>query len=53
MPAKQTRNVSHMSPGRPPSTVPNVRGWTSDWAALTAMKLSGTNAPAVIAKTDA
>ena len=31
----------------------STRGWTSDSAIRTAMKLSGTNAPATIANTDA
>ena len=53
MPAKQTRNVNHIFAGRPPSPVANMRGWTSVSASRTAMKLSGTKAPAVIANTDA
>ena len=53
IPAIETRNVRSISGGRPPSAVANTRGWTSDSARRTAMKLSGTNAPAVIANTDA
>src|SRR5262249_29190697 len=47
-----TRKTNIISPGRPPFAVPKVRGWTRLWAIRTAMKLSGTKAPAVIAKTD-
>ena len=53
MPASATRKVRSISPGSPPSLVANTRGCTSDSARRTAMKLSGTKAPAVIANTDA
>jgi hypothetical protein len=53
MPARQARNASHIFAGIPPSAVANTRGWTRLSASLTARKLSGTNAPAVIANTDA
>ena len=53
MPARQTRKVSHIFAGSPPSAVAKVRGWTRVSASRTAMKLSGTKAPAVIAKTEA
>ena len=53
IPAKQTRNVIHILAGIPPSAVANTRGWTRLSAMRTAMKLSGTKAPAVIANTDA
>ena len=42
-----------MSPGIAPPVVLSTRGCASDSASRTAMKLSGTNAPATIAKTDA
>src|SRR3954452_7888777 len=51
--ARQQRKVSIISPGSPPSAVAKVRGWTRLCAIRTAMKLSGTKAPAVIAKTEA
>ncbi len=47
------RKVSIIEPGRPPSAVAKTRGWTSEADARTARKLSGTKAPAVIAKTEA
>src|SRR5690349_13727816 len=47
------RKVSIISPGIPPSAVAKVRGWTRLCAIRTAMKLSGTKAPAVTAKTEA
>jgi hypothetical protein len=52
MPARQTRKASNIESGRPP-VEEKVRGWISGSAALTAAKLSGTKAPAVIAKTEA
>src|SRR5690349_13656419 len=51
--ASETRKVNIISPGRPPSAVAKVRGWTRLCAIRTAMKLSGTKAPAVTAKTEA
>ena len=42
-----------MSPGIAPPVVLSTRGWGSDSAIRTAMKLSGTNAPATIANTEA
>jgi hypothetical protein len=53
MPTSATRNVSRMSPGIDPPVWLSTRGWASDSAIRTAMKLSGTNAPATIANTDA
>ena len=53
MPASATRNVIRMSPGIAPPVVLRTRGCVSDSAIRTAMKLSGTNAPATIANTDA
>ena len=53
MPAKQTRKVNSIFGGRPPSLVANTRGWISVSASRTAMKLSGTKAPAMTANTDA
>ena len=52
MPARQTRKANIMSPGRPPEEE-KVRGWIRGSARRTAMKLSGTKAPAMIANTDA
>jgi len=49
MPTKQTRKVNSIESGRPPSEVAKTRGWITLSAILTAMKFSGTNAPAVIA----
>src|SRR5699024_2186480 len=49
--ARQTRKVNIIEPGRPPLVVAKTRGWTRLCAIRTAMKLSGTKAPAVIAKT--
>ena len=42
-----------MSPGRLPPVCDSTRGCVYASASRTAMKLSGTNAPAVIANTDA
>ncbi len=47
----ETRKTNIISPGMPPSAVAKVRGWTRLVAIRTAMKLSGTKAPAMIAKT--
>ena len=51
--ARLTRKVNIIEPGRPPLAVAKTRGCTRLWAIRTAMKLSGTKAPAVIAKTEA
>src|SRR3954469_9507643 len=51
--ASMQRKASIISPGIPPSAVAKVRGWTRLCAIRTAMKLSGTKAPAVTAKTEA
>src|SRR5215212_10609792 len=51
--ASEQRKASIISPGIPPSAVAKVRGWTRLCAIRTAMKLSGTKAPAVTAKTEA
>ena len=53
MPTSEIRNVSRIGRGIEPPVVLSTRGWVGDSAARTAMKLSGTKAPAVIAKTDA
>ena len=53
MPISETRNVSRIEPGIEPPVVDSTRGCTSDCAIRTAMKFSGTNAPATIAKTAA
>ena len=45
--------MSHILGGSPPSLVAKTRGCTSVLASRTAMKLSGTKAPAMIANTDA
>ena len=47
-----TRKGQSIESGRPPAEE-KVRGWISGCASRTARKLSGTKAPAVIAKTDA
>ena len=52
MPASATRNVRRISPGMSPAVVFSTRGCTRLSASRTAMKLIGTNAPAVIANTD-
>ena len=49
----QTKNVKRMSPGMSPPVSERTRGCVYCSARRTAMKLSGTNAPAVIANTDA
>ena len=49
----QTKNVKRMSPGMLPPVSESTRGCVYCSASRTATKLSGTNAPAVIANTDA
>src|SRR4051794_2276645 len=51
--ARQQRKVSIISGGGPPWRGAKPRGWTGLGASRTAMKLSGTKAPAVTAKTEA
>ena len=52
MPSSDTRNVRRISPGMLPPVALSTRGCTRLSDSLTAMKLIGTNAPAVIANTD-
>ena len=53
MPSSETRKVSRISPGIEPPVWLSTRGCVNDSAIRTARKLSGTNAPAVIANTAA
>ena len=53
MPASETRNVIRIEPGIEPPVVPSTRGCVKASAARTAMKFSGTKAPATTAKTEA
>ena len=51
IPTSEIRKVRRIEPGRLPPASVRTRGWTYCWARRTAMKLSGTNAPATTAKT--
>ena len=51
IPSSEIRNVSRIDPGRLPPDSVSTRGCTYCWARRTAMKFSGTNAPATIENT--